>query len=88
MVKNAISIDLIGDLMHGQITDFDNNFKYQVFFKTYFPSYLIVDSIATFLLVYNITNCRIPSCFHEACKTAFENIPLKIWSSKNILVHT
>ena len=39
---------------YGQITAFDNNFRYQVFFKTYVPSYLIVNSIATFLSVYNI----------------------------------
>ena len=42
-------------MQNGHMTDFANNFKYQVFFKTYFPSCLIVNTIATFLLVYNIT---------------------------------
>ena len=36
-------------MQNGQMTNFDNNFKYEVFFKTYFPSYLIVNKIATFL---------------------------------------
>ena len=51
-----ISIDLISDLMqNGKITDFDNNCEYQLFFKTHFPSYLIVNSNATTLLMYKIT---------------------------------
>ena len=80
-----ISIDLMGDLIHNsQITDSDNNFKYKVFYKTYFPSYLIVNSIATFLLIYNITQFSNSFLLHKACKTAFENISSKSWSSKNV----